>query len=655
MKHLRFRLIGFLVVALMLTMNILPTFSASKAKSYAATPTPSGLKLQFYNAVRSSTVDTIYPNFKLVNSGTSTISLTDIKLRYYYTIDGEKSQIFRSDWSTVGSANITGTFSKIYSSNLTANYYLEVGFKSEAGSLSPGKSVEVISRITKSDWSSFTQTNDYSFNATASTFVDWNKATIYAGGSLAWGIEPAFSPSPTPTSKPTNTPTPTPSPTNTPTPTPSPTNTPTPTPSPTNTPTPTPSPTNTPTPTPSPTNTPTPTPSPTNTPTPTPSPTNTPTPTPSPTNTPTPTPSPTNTPTPTPSPTDTPTPTPSPTNTPTPTPSPTATPTPTPLPTNTPTPTSIPAKQVLGFTTYYYSGDKSSYNSMVNNKASIDQIATATHITDGLGNITGLIPTEQITYANNNNITSLLMIGNNFDGNIAKTLLESAANRSSFIKNLLTILKANNYKGVNIDLEGVYASNRSHYTTFMSEVHSALKPLGYTVSVSVPAKTSDNPSNSWNGAYDYPALAKYVDTMLLMTYDEHYPGGSPGAVASINWVSNVLNYTLTVVPKEKVLLGLAAYGYDWSSIETKAYSVNGCYTLAAKYGAAILWDNTSKCPYFTYTDANGISHTVWFENAQSISYKLDLVNAKGNAGIGIWRLGLENIDYWNTIKQKLNR
>lgn len=292
---------------------------------------------------------------------------------------------------------------------------------------------------------------------------------------------------------------------------------------------------------------------------------------------------------------------------------------------------------------------------MVSNASAINRIVTATHTTDGYGNITGYILADQINFANSNNINPSVLVGNNFDGSIAKTLLESPANRQNFINNLLSLIRANKYKGVNIDLEGVYASDRSYYTTFLSEVYSALKPSGYTVSASVPAKTRDDPSNSWNGAYDYAAIANYTDFILLMTYDEHYPGGSPGAVASIGWVTNVVNYSVTVIPREKIYLGVAAYGYDWYGTTAKAYSINSCYNLASANGATVLWDTVSQSPHFNYTDTSGIAHSVWFENAQSLGYKLDLANSSGIGGIGIWRLGLENADYWTMIKTKLNK
>ena len=312
-------------------------------------------------------------------------------------------------------------------------------------------------------------------------------------------------------------------------------------------------------------------------------------------------------------------------------------------------------KTVLGFATYYYSGDTSSYNSMAANTSLINEIATDTYTTDSTGNITGLVPTNQITYANSNGIKALAMITNNFDGSIAKAILESSVNRQALINNIVSALKANSYKGVNIDLEGIYYYDRSYFTTFMGELYNTLKPQGFTVTIDLPAKTYDSTTDGWSGAYDYAGLAPYADSVVLMAYDEHYPGGTPGPVASIGWVQNVIKYAVTVIPGSKILLGTAAYGYDWSSNGTKAYSINGIYNLSLTYGAQILWDSVSQCPYFTYTDASGISHTVWFENSTSLGYKLDLVNSYNIAGIGIWRLGLENTDYWNIIKTKFNK
>ncbi len=325
---------------------------------------------------------------------------------------------------------------------------------------------------------------------------------------------------------------------------------------------------------------------------------------------------------------------------------------PTPEPVPAPTPSS---KVVLGFTVKNYSTDVTSYNSIVNNAKSIDQIATANYLTDSNGNITGAAPADQVGYANNNGIKPLVLISNNFDSTIAQSILESSSKSQTFINNLINVIKANGYKGVNIDFESVPYTDRAYYSQFIANVKNALSPLGYLTTVSVPAKTSDSPTNSWNGAYDYAALGKTADEVIIMTYDEHGTWTAAGPVASIGWVTNVVNYAKTVIPTNRILLGLAAYGYDWSNAGNKALSLNQINNLIATYGGTVQWDTASESPYYVYTDANGTKHTIWFENYSSIGYKCDLVNQNNLLGVGIWRLGLEDPAYWNTLDTKFNR
>jgi len=148
------------------------------------------LKIQMFNGNTSETTNGIAPRIKLYNTGTTAITLSDVKLRYYYTIDGEKAQNFWCDWSTVGSSNVTGTFVKLDTAKTGADCYLEVGFSSGAGTLAAGQSIEVQTRFSKIDWTNYTQTGDYSYGSSNSSYVDWDKMTGYVAGSLVWGIEP---------------------------------------------------------------------------------------------------------------------------------------------------------------------------------------------------------------------------------------------------------------------------------------------------------------------------------------------------------------------------------------------------------------------------------------------------------------------------------
>jgi len=152
---------------------------------------PSGaLTIQAFNGNTSTSTNGISPKFKVVNTGNSAIQLSDVKVRYYYTIDGEEAQSFWSDWASIGSANVTSKFVKLASPVAGADYALEVGFTSAAGTLNAGQSAEIQARFSKNNWSNYNQTNDYSFKASSTQFANHEQVTGYINGQLAWGIEP---------------------------------------------------------------------------------------------------------------------------------------------------------------------------------------------------------------------------------------------------------------------------------------------------------------------------------------------------------------------------------------------------------------------------------------------------------------------------------
>ncbi|MCR8657712.1 glycosyl hydrolase [Paenibacillus endoradicis] len=153
-------------------------------------PTTGNLTIQAFNGNTSASTNGISPKFKIINNGTSAIQLSDVKLRYYYTIDGENAQNFWCDWSSIGGANVTSNFVKLATSVTGADYYLEIGFTSSAGSLNPGQSAEVQARFSKTNWSNYSQSNDYSFKASSTQFANNEQVTGYMNGQLVWGIEP---------------------------------------------------------------------------------------------------------------------------------------------------------------------------------------------------------------------------------------------------------------------------------------------------------------------------------------------------------------------------------------------------------------------------------------------------------------------------------
>ncbi|WP_151734703.1 X2-like carbohydrate binding domain-containing protein [Paenibacillus tengchongensis] len=154
-------------------------------------PAPAGaLTIQAFNGNTGASTNGISPKFKIVNNGNSAVQLSNVKLRYYYTVDGDKAQSLWVDWASIGSANVTGNFVKLASPVAGADYALEISFTAAAGSLNPGQSAEIQTRFSKSDWSNYNQANDYSFKASLSQFANNEQVTGYVNGQLVWGIEP---------------------------------------------------------------------------------------------------------------------------------------------------------------------------------------------------------------------------------------------------------------------------------------------------------------------------------------------------------------------------------------------------------------------------------------------------------------------------------
>lgn len=329
-----------------------------------------------------------------------------------------------------------------------------------------------------------------------------------------------------------------------------------------------------------------------------------------------------------------------------------------------PVTTPVSKKLVLGYGTYYYSGDTSSYNSLTKYSSYIDELATHTYSISSDGSLVvtgGGFPTTQVSYANSKGIKTLAAIrnedGDRFSGTLASLILNTGEVKANLINDILTTIKARNYKGVNIDFEMLNSKDRDAYTAFIKEVSERLHKEGFMLTLAVPAKTLDSAAAYWTYAYDYKQLGTYADQVVLMTYDEHWQSGTPGPIASIGWVQQVVNYAASVIPRSKLILGLGTYGYDWklSGGYAKAYSIQGVYNTAANNNAEIEWDDTAKVPYFMYTDSSGTDRIVYFEDSTSISYKLNVVNSSNLGGVAIWRLGLEDQKYWTTIEDKISK
>ena len=228
-----------------------------------------------------------------------------------------------------------------------------------------------------------------------------------------------------------------------------------------------------------------------------------------------------------------------------------------------------------------------------------------------------------------------------FSSDIASQFLSNSAAQDRLIDNVITILKNKNYFGLDIDFEYIYPQDRENSNRFLRKVVSRLRPLGYTITTALAPKTSATQSGTLYEAHDYPVHGELMDHVILMTYEWGYTYSPPRAVAPINEVRKVLNYAVTEIPRQKILMGIPNYGYNWTlpfqqGTAATAISNTGAVQLALQVGANIQYDPISQAPYFRYYSSDGKQHEVWFEDARSILAKLTLANEFKLGGVSYW-------------------
>jgi len=231
----------------------------------------------------------------------------------------------------------------------------------------------------------------------------------------------------------------------------------------------------------------------------------------------------------------------------------------------------------------------------------------------------------------------------NFSNVLVNTLMENDEVQTAIIENLYRTVVEKNYSGVNVDFEYILAEDRERYVEFIKRLRERFSPEGYLVSVCLAPKISaDQPGLLYEGI-DYQGLGEAADYVLCMTYEWGYTYGPAMAVSPIHKVREVLDFAVSQIPSEKILMGMSNYGYDWTLPyvrgESKARTIGNieAIQIARENNAVIQFDEVAQAPYFRYT-LDGQEHEVWFEDARSINARLQLVAEYGLKGVAFWQL-----------------
>ena len=195
-----------------------------------------------------------------------------------------------------------------------------------------------------------------------------------------------------------------------------------------------------------------------------------------------------------------------------------------------------------------------------------------------------------------------------------------------------------------LDFEEVPGNRQADFTRFVSELAAALHRSAAQLLVALPAA---------DPAYDYAGMARDADAIVLMDYDQHWLTSPPGPIAAQDWFVRNLESTLALVPREKLVIAIAAYAYDWiegprvaGEAAAQAASFQEAMVTARESGATVEFDPDSLNPRYSYGDERGRTHQVWIADALTAFNQLRATDAAGVRGTALWRLGSEDPSLW---------
>lgn len=280
------------------------------------------------------------------------------------------------------------------------------------------------------------------------------------------------------------------------------------------------------------------------------------------------------------------------------------------------------------------------------------------------GDLTSLDDVEILAAIEKTNSVPMLVVtnftGQRFSPEITRELFTNEAAKNRFVSNLVTIVREKKYAAINIDFEENYPEDRELYNEFLRNITPILKQEGVLVSTTLAPKVSASEPVAWFGGldHDYEAHGQIVDFVNIMTYDMGgWFSGPPLPVSPITTMREVLNYATSVIPKEKIMLGLPLYGYDWKlpfdpDVDfAETIGPREAVDLAREKGADIQYNYIEEAPFFTYFDEIGNEHIVWFEDARSMKAKLNLINEYSLLGASYFILGRRFPENWALLTE----
>lgn len=248
------------------------------------------------------------------------------------------------------------------------------------------------------------------------------------------------------------------------------------------------------------------------------------------------------------------------------------------------------------------------------------------------------------------------------------TLLASESGRAQAIEQILNELTVpyeaygeNPYSGVTIDFEGLRASDKQNFNTFLSELSAKVHDLGKTLYVCVSPVLS---TGSYYDGYDYARIASVADKVILMAYDydpktlagfegsEYYKTAAQAPLDQVYW--SLRTIVQQVGDASKIVLGFSCKNVAWKIDQNgklldgaPVYPSNDTVWKRLQQSDTVTgWSDTYQMSYAIYTTEDGSRYFLWYQSSESVQAAANMASLLGVTGVSIWRIG--NIPMYDT-------
>lgn len=320
-------------------------------------------------------------------------------------------------------------------------------------------------------------------------------------------------------------------------------------------------------------------------------------------------------------------------------------------------------------TLFYMQENAASVHSFEQHKDKIDILVPTWYTVDGTGMVAGEPDPVVLREAKAARVQVIPIVAL-FSKDQVHELFGDLKAQDAMNRALVRECKENGYAGFQFDLEDVLWTDRDALSAMVKRTADVLHGEHLQLQIAVVPNAPGHPGETaynkwmyeeWRGGYDLKALGEAVDLLCLMTYDQHSRYTPPGPVGGWTWTKDNLDYALQFVPRQKLSLGIALYGYHWFAGDpglnkptrqpnstAEAISEPNAIFLRDTYQGKPQWDEEEHTPWFYFT-RDQVREWVFYTDQRAFMDRYRLAKQDGIEGVCSWVLGDEDPGIWGAI------